>query len=960
MNFLDYQSELKKASYKDNLITLGGMLKKLFHGEFFKRAETLNSFTPPFHIGIASEDALHLITIDWRSAVSSYDFSQSQNLLQNLNDYVKHSESMVVSDEYFNQNADTVGATSLIVAYIKENGNFGGIKKIFTHVFSFSPYPDELKDQQNSFLSPEDLYLSNISLSLYPQEKLEQPYYELEDTPDERSDEPFPQKNAQVQQAESSDVPPTDGVIEFSEEDTILVDEKIDQDGSELSRLPNDNASMVSEAPMPPPLERQEQDIAASNIEAIKTSEEQDIIDKSLTAQNDSELDGSDNSPEEEVSEEGGAKSLWKELVYGSDSSSERLSKVTQILIDNDLYEEITCLNLGYGSLGGVSFGLSGYAEDELNKTLSLFIFDDNLGTDGSYLSKENVRSLLTRLEHVIWFARNNTKLSEHLDLNTEAGGFVFELERRFRENKDYYSRIEFIILSLRDVRSKLAFQEFNFKVYDLNTLYKLYRERSALVVDFKKYPRHSGAPLRALSAGVSEDLVNPYKAYVGAIRGDKLLEIYKEFGQRLLAANVRAFLSIRGGVNKGIQKTIKEEPERFFAYNNGLSLVASELDTEYRNGTYLINSAIDLQIVNGGQTTASLFYAATHEKYKGSLKLDKLFVPFKLVVLPKTKKDEASIETRDIFLQKISRFSNSQNKVSDSDLGTNTEFQIAIKEQSKKEALIFWGENGRRISWYYERVRGSYDVENDFSKRTKNTVGQNFQKLHPKNLKFDKNDLAKWVVSWEMKPYLASKGAQKCFLTLSYAISHLDEPEEDGLVVRNYTFITPKFYQALVAKGVLFRHLDALVGAAEWYKANNSYKINTVEYTLALLRYLIERDYGEEYTLDFLGIWNSQLQYISPEKPKEYRYIPDFDEVLDRLAQYVREVFTCDENKNRDVGELVKLEETWQQIIRKPPKLSWICPSFDKRFCIRRDPSLEFPKTLVFPEGRGKRRTTL
>ena len=47
------------------------------------------------------------------------------------------------------------------------------------------------------------------------------------------------------------------------------------------------------------------------------------------------------------------------------------------------------------------------------------------------------------------------------------------------------------------------------------------------------------------------------------------LARIYGEHGQRLLERNVRAFLQAKGKINKGLQKTLKEEPHRFLAYNS-------------------------------------------------------------------------------------------------------------------------------------------------------------------------------------------------------------------------------------------------------------------------------------------------------------------------------------------------------------------------------------------------------
>ena len=61
------------------------------------------------------------------------------------------------------------------------------------------------------------------------------------------------------------------------------------------------------------------------------------------------------------------------------------------------------------------------------------------------------------------------------------------------------------------------------------------------------------------------------YEAYLGIIPGYLLAQMYLKWGSKLLQGNVRAFLSARGKVNKGIRDTIINAPYNFFTYNNGI-----------------------------------------------------------------------------------------------------------------------------------------------------------------------------------------------------------------------------------------------------------------------------------------------------------------------------------------------------------------------------------------------------
>ena len=139
-------------------------------------------------------------------------------------------------------------------------------------------------------------------------------------------------------------------------------------------------------------------------------------------------------------------------------------------------------------------------------------------------------------------------------------------------------------------------------------------------------------------------------------IPAEVIAQIYDRFGSRLLEGNVRSFLSTKVKVNKGIRNTIINEPEMFFAYNNGISATAT--DAEFRkteHGLQLI-SANDLQIVNGGQTTASLLMA----KIKDKADLANVYVQMKLSVVSPT--------TADSVIPLIARYANSQNQISDAD----------------------------------------------------------------------------------------------------------------------------------------------------------------------------------------------------------------------------------------------------------------------------------------------------
>lgn len=152
-------------------------------------------------------------------------------------------------------------------------------------------------------------------------------------------------------------------------------------------------------------------------------------------------------------------------------------------------------------------------------------------------------------------------------------------------------------------------------------------------------------------------------------------------------------------GVNVGIQSTLRSSPERFMAYNNGIVMVADEIrlgnSRDVATGIAWIKG---LQIVNGGQTTASLYF--TKKKYS-EVDLSSVRVAAKIIVM--RVQDPAKEEA---LVSDISRFANSQNAVRQSDLSANKPFHVEIEKISR----TVYCPNGVS-QWFYERAAGSYNT---------------------------------------------------------------------------------------------------------------------------------------------------------------------------------------------------------------------------------------------------------
>lgn len=405
------------------------------------------------------------------------------------------------------------------------------------------------------------------------------------------------------------------------------------------------------------------------------------------------------------------------------------------------------------------------------------------------------------------------------------------------------------------------------YHVWDIVRLERLATSGAApepIVVDLES---DYGLTLSALPIS-NEDA--EYDAFLLLIPGTLLASIYERFGARLLESNVRTFLQARGKVNKGIRDTIRVAPDRFFAYNNGLTMTATGVVRETSDGIVRLSRLEGLQIVNGGQTTASIYTAA----YRDKLSVDNIDVPAKLIV--------ARTAVAEELVPSISRFSNTQNRVSQSDFSTNNPFHVQLEKLSRSVWAPAVDGGQRQTRWFYERARGQYqDAKNREPTRARK---RQFTATHPASQKFTKTDLAKFEHAWAQLPHLVSRGAQK-----NYAL-FFDEVGKRGDIVPD-----EDYFHQLVAKAILFRRTEKIVSAQKF----GGYRANIVAYTLALLSHLTAQ------RVDLEKIW------------REQRLSPALEQAIEDLCRLVQPLLV-DPPEGRNITEWTKMEKCWDTVLRE------------------------------------------
>ena len=495
------------------------------------------------------------------------------------------------------------------------------------------------------------------------------------------------------------------------------------------------------------------------------------------------------------------------------------------------------CPDLEYSPiLSGTGYRVDGYAfeipEDteaasgDLFLSVCAFFQDDNLPS----MNASDIEKVTSEVGRFLKLALSNKPLDD-----LEESSHDFRLAMLIRTYVSQIARVRILLFTNAHLKiRKKIFATFQIDRFSVHTN----------VFDIERYIKVSTEGFDPVEIDLANDFsggitcLKPssnaagYQSYLFAIPGPILANVFAAYGNRLLEQNVRTYLQAKTNVNKGILKTISDEPSMFFAYNNGLTATASAVTTSIANdGSILIDYIKDFQIVNGGQTTASILYARDGLKYD----LSEVYAQVKLSVVDESKIDE--------IVPKISEYANTQNKVSLADLASNSPAQIRIERLSKEVVVPQKIGTLHATKWFYERARGQY--KNLFAYKTQPQRNK-LEAEYPKSQLIEKTDLAKFEFSFDGKPHYVSEGAQKCFHR--YTTGNLKSLNENDL--------NESWFKCAVAKGIIFRQLDKEISQSDWYKNDKGLKAQTLSYTIAACAQSFR---SSGYQIDLFKIWKEQ-----------------------------------------------------------------------------------------------------
>ncbi len=167
-----------------------------------------------------------------------------------------------------------------------------------------------------------------------------------------------------------------------------------------------------------------------------------------------------------------------------------------------------------------------------------------------------------------------------------------------------------------------------------------------------------------------------PHLAFYGQVSGDQILEWWKAHGTRLFAKNIRNLLGSTD-VNESIRKTAINDPEMFWYYNNGITLLVSSILPHRRNnsrdttkGTFKFSNA---SVINGAQTVSTIGHIFKNISEEDNT-LAQIRIPARFIKV-------ADIENAEVATA-ITKANNHQNRVLGRDFASQHPEQLRISKE--------------------------------------------------------------------------------------------------------------------------------------------------------------------------------------------------------------------------------------------------------------------------------------
>lgn len=362
---------------------------------------------------------------------------------------------------------------------------------------------------------------------------------------------------------------------------------------------------------------------------------------------------------------------ICSELNLGSDDNKLKstlfLYYATKILLDLDRDETLETIVDGGQDFGIDAIYIGEVDDSELPITLIQAKYKNDLSGNANF-PESGIKEMINALRYIFdpyieltaVNPRLQTKLEEVRSLIKE--GYIPNIRAIALNNGLKWNDATQEQIDLSGFGSQISWEHANH-----DTLFELLKNNQKVNADIQ------------LTGQAIIENMNFSRVCIGKMAVSEVAKLIQTHGNRLLERNVRRYLGLQGNrVNSDIFSTLEKDPDNFYYYNNGLTLVCQNFSYNGLQKENFILKTKDLQIVNGGQTSMTLHHYF-QEKNQIS---ENASVLVRIYELPDEQYDD--------YINKITHATNNQNPVDLKDLRANDEKQKQLELDIKGLGFVY------------------------------------------------------------------------------------------------------------------------------------------------------------------------------------------------------------------------------------------------------------------------------
>lgn len=357
---------------------------------------------------------------------------------------------------------------------------------------------------------------------------------------------------------------------------------------------------------------------------------------------------------------------------------------------------------------------------------------NDDSSCDLIFKNKDQLGKEIYYVVQAKWFSKSNINKAKEINKEVKAclSDFRIILQgkkesdhnenfnlqySKFIEHKRNNGKVKFVFLALCNGEINIDEHISDFKSplvsFEFIDFFKL--KQQFVEIEYKGVKTHN--PIETPYIPKSEFILEfekeqvisvetPYPSFIFLVRPKEIYNLFEKYGQSLFYKNIRNPLP-NSLFNKGIKETITYNSIHFWYFNNGITAITEKIEDFHIDSTNVKIKGI--QVINGAQTVYSIYESYKNSSDEVREKMDS----FGLITL-------RTVTTGgDDFDLMVTRFTNSQNPISERDFHSNDEVQKRLQFDFLKNSNI-----------WYETRRGEFRKKiNGINKLTNEILGQNY-----------------------------------------------------------------------------------------------------------------------------------------------------------------------------------------------------------------------------------------